>query len=146
LAAFIHASEFPDVPVKDASERARAINCWSSARIQREIKMRTFIFAIAAIVAATWAPDQAPAADRIPAFDIVRNCSAEVASAGIEKVADCAKDETDAKNELDKRWPQFGASNKQACVGESGIGGAQSYVELLTCLEMSSGEFLASRR
>ena len=108
--------------------------------------MRTFIFAVAAIVAASWAIDQAPAADRIPAFDIVQNCSAEVAAAGIEKVAGCTKDETDAKNDLDKRWPEFGASDKQACVGESSIGGAQSYVELLTCLEMFSGEFLASRR
>ena len=107
--------------------------------------MRNFIFAIAAIVGASWAIDQAPAADRIPAFDIVRNCSAEVAAAGIEKVADCTKDEADAKNELDKRWPQFGASNKQACVGESSIGDAQSYVELLTCLEMSSGAYLAGR-
>jgi hypothetical protein len=108
--------------------------------------MRTFIFAVAAIVAVSWAIDQTLAADQIPAFDIVRNCSAEVAAAGIEKVAGCAKDETDAKNELDKRWPEFGGSDRQACVGESGIGGAQSYVELLTCLEMSSGEFLASRR
>jgi hypothetical protein len=109
--------------------------------------MRTFIFAVAAIVAASWAIDQTLAADRIPAFDIARNCGAEVASAGIEKVAGCTKDETDAKNDLDKRWPEFGASDKQACVGESSIGGAQSYVELLTCLEMSSGEFLtASRR
>jgi hypothetical protein len=106
--------------------------------------MRNFIFAVAAIVAASWAIDQARAADRIPAFDIVRNCSAEVASSGTEKVADCTKDETDAKNELDKRWPRFGASDKQTCVGESSIGGTQSYVELLTCLEMSSGEFLAS--
>jgi uncharacterized protein YgiB involved in biofilm formation len=109
--------------------------------------MRTFTLAIAAIVVATWAwaTDQAPAADQIPAFDIVRNCSAEVASAGTE-AADCTKDETDAKNELDKRWPRFGTSDKQACVGESSIGGAQSYVELLTCLEMSSGEFLAASR
>jgi hypothetical protein len=107
--------------------------------------MRTFIFAVAAIVAASWAADQAAVADRIPAFDIVRNCSAEVVSAGIE-VASCTKDETDAKNELDKSWPQFGASDKQACVGESSIGSAQSYVELLTCLEMSSGEFLAASR
>ena len=104
--------------------------------------MRSFIFVAA--VAASWAIDQAPAADRIPAFDILRNCSAEVASAGTEKVADCTKDETDAKNELDKRWPQFGASNKQACVGESSIGAGQSYVELLTCLEMSSEVFSAS--
>jgi hypothetical protein len=106
--------------------------------------MRPFIFAVAAIVAAPWAADQAAAGGRIPAFDIVRNCSAEVATVGTEKVADCAKDETDAKNELDERWPQFGASNKRACVGESSIGAGQSYVELLTCLEMSSGEFLAS--
>jgi hypothetical protein len=68
-----------------------------------------------------------------------------VASVGTE-IADCTKDETDAKNELGKSWPQFGASDKQACVGESSIGGAQSYVELLTCLEMFSGEFLAGRR
>jgi hypothetical protein len=69
-----------------------------------------------------------------------------VAAAGTEKVAGCAKDETDAKNDLDKRWPEFDASDKRACVAESSIGDAQSYVELLTCLEMSSGEFLASRR
>ena len=106
--------------------------------------MRTSIFAVAAIVAASWAIDHARAADRIPAFDIVRNCNAEVASAGTEKIADCTKDETDAKNELDKSWPQFGASDKRTCVGESSTGGGQSYVELLTCLEMSSGEFLAS--
>jgi hypothetical protein len=106
--------------------------------------MRTFILPLAVICAAAWVTDQAVATDRIPAFDIVRNCSAEVATVGTEKVADCTKDETDAKNELDKRWPQFGASNKQACVGESSIGAGQSYVELLTCLEMSSGEFLAS--
>jgi len=108
--------------------------------------MRNFIFAVAAIVAATWASDQAAAGDRIPAFDIVRNCSAEVAGAGTKEIADCTKDETDAKNELDKSWPQFGASDKQACVEESSIGAGQSYVELLTCLEMSSGELLADRR
>src|SRR5262245_47795352 len=108
--------------------------------------MRTFIFAVAAIVAASWATDQAPAADRVPAFDIVRNCSAEVANVGTEKIPDCAKDEAEAKDELDKRWSQFGASDKKACVGESSVGGAQSYVELMTCLEMSSGEFLANRR
>jgi len=106
--------------------------------------MRSFIFAVAAIVAASSAIDQARAADQIPAFDIVRNCKAEVANAGTEKIPDCTKDETDAKNELDKGWHQFGAADKQTCVEESGIGGDQSYVELLTCLEMSSGGFFAS--
>jgi hypothetical protein len=125
---------------------ARAMN-WRTPHVSnREIKMRASLFAITAIVAASSAIDQARAADRIPAFDIVQNCNAEVANVGIEKIADCTKDETDAKNELEKRWPQFGASNKQTCVGESSIGDAQSYVELLTCIEMSSGEFLANRR
>jgi hypothetical protein len=113
----------------------------------RETEMRTIIFVVAAIVAASWAAiDQAKAADRIPAFDIAQNCTAEVESAGIEKVAGCTKDETDARNELDKRWSEFDASNKQSCIGESSVGAGQSYVELLTCLEMSSGEFLVSRR
>ena len=100
--------------------------------------MRTFFFAVAAIVSASYAFDQARAADRIPAFDIARNCNEEVAGAGT-KVASCTKDETDAKNELAQRWSKFGAAS--ACIGESSIGGGQSYVELLTCLEMSSGNF-----
>ena len=56
----------------------------------------------------------------------------------------CTKDETDAKNELAKRWSQFGASEKKFCDGESSTAGEQSYVELLTCLEMSSGQLSAS--
>jgi hypothetical protein len=143
LAAFIHGSEFPDVPVNDASERTRAMNCGVRHVFNGETKMRTFIFAVAAIAATSWAIAQAPAADRIPAFDIVRNCAAEVASVAGTETADCTKDEIDARNELDKRWPQFSASNKRTCVDESSIG-VQSYVELLTCLEMSSGEFTAS--
>jgi hypothetical protein len=103
--------------------------------------MRTF-FAAAAIVAASCAIDRAQAADGIPAFNVARNCSAEVASTGIGTGdASCTKDETDAKNELDKRWGKYGASDKHACVGESTTGGDQSYVELLTCLEMSTGQF-----
>ena len=103
--------------------------------------MRTVIFALATIVPASCVIDWAGAADRLPAFDIARNCRAEVASAGIEKVAGCTKDETDAKNELTKRWSQFDASAKKSCIGEADIGGDKSYVELLTCLEMATGQF-----
>src|SRR5215468_8853525 len=107
--------------------------------------MRTFIFALAVMVPASGAIDQARAADQLPAFEIVRNCSAEVTGIGSD-VASCTKDETDAKNELAKRWSHFAASDKKACVGESSTGGAQSYIELLTCLEMSTGQFAASGR
>ena len=103
--------------------------------------MRTFIFALAAIVPASCVINQAGAADRLPAFDIARNCNEETAGSGIDNgLRSCTKDETDAKNELEKRWSQFGASEKGFCVGESSTGGERSYVELLTCLEMSSGQ------
>ena len=100
--------------------------------------MRSFIFALAEIVSASCVIDQATAADRLPSFDIARNCSEEVAG-DLGSTAACLKDETDAKNELTKRWSEFRASDKKACLGESTTGGEQSYVELLTCLEMAAG-------
>ena len=106
--------------------------------------MRTFIFALAAILP-SFAIDQARA-DEPPAFDIARNCSSEaagaVAGAG---VASCTRDETEAKNQLAKRWSSFSASQKNDCVEESSIGGEKSYVELLTCLEMATGQFSTGR-
>ena len=107
--------------------------------------MRTFIFALATIVPCV--VDQAGATDRLPAFDVARNCNAETAGVAIGTgVESCTKDETDAKNELAKRWSQFGASEKKFCVGESSSGGAQSYVELLTCLEMATDELGRAQR
>jgi hypothetical protein len=101
--------------------------------------MRTFIFVLAAIVP-TCEIDRAWAADKIPAFDIVRNCKAEAVGSTFDDAgASCTRDETEAKNDLTKRWSQFGASQKKSCIGESSTGGDQSYVELLTCLEMGSG-------
>jgi hypothetical protein len=103
--------------------------------------MRTFIFALAAIVPAF----AAGAADELPAFDIARNCNEETAGAAIGGPASCTKDETDAKNQLAQRWSSYSASQKKQCVGESSIGGEKSYVELLTCLEMDTGQFSAGR-
>ena len=99
--------------------------------------MRAFIFALAAIVPA-FAIDWARAADEVPEFDIARNCKAETSGAAIEGPAHCTSDETEAKNQLAKRWSSYGASQKKECVGESTIGGEKSYVELLTCLEDST--------
>ena len=64
--------------------------------------MRSLIFAVGAIVFASFAIDQAGAADRLPAFDIARNCNEETGGSGIGGPAACTKDETDAKEELSK--------------------------------------------
>ena len=100
--------------------------------------MRTFIFALAAIVPA-FAIDRAGAADELPAFDIARNCKEETVGS-ITGPESCRKDETDAKNQLAKSWSSYSASQKKECVGESSIGGEKSYVELLTCLEMATDQ------
>jgi hypothetical protein len=107
-----------------------------------ERPMRILIFTLAALVP-SFAVDPAGSADKPPVFDIVRNCKAEAEGAAVEP---CKKGETDAKTELAKRWTQFGATNKKACIGESSTGGDQSYVELLTCLEMSTGQFKGSQQ
>jgi hypothetical protein len=71
--------------------------------------MRTFIFALAAILPASCVIDRAGAADGLPAFDIARNCNEETAGSGIGTgAASCTKDETDAKDELAKRWSHYG--------------------------------------
>jgi hypothetical protein len=100
--------------------------------------MRTFIFALAALVPAL-AIDRSEAADKLPAFDIAQNCKEETAGSGIGGPEACTNDETQAKNELTKRWSSFSASQRRECVGASSVGGEKSYVELLTCLEMSAG-------
>ena len=101
--------------------------------------MRTFIFALAAIVVPAVAIDRAMAADELPEFNITRNCNEEIGTAGIGEVKPCNNDEIEAKNQLAKRWSSYSASQKKDCVGESSVGGERSYVELLTCLEMATG-------
>ena len=87
--------------------------------------MRTFIFALAAIVPA-FAIDRAGAADELPAYDIARNCNEETAGVVVEGAASCRKDETDARDQLAKRWPSYSASTKKFCVGESSTGGDET--------------------
>jgi len=45
-------------------------------------------------------------------------------------------DETQARNQLQNEWKQFGLDAKKQCNEESTTDNIASYVELLTCLEM----------
>lgn len=78
---------------------------------------------------------------QLPGYDIQRNCSREASDSGNAQVtkAECVRDETDAKKQLEQQWSKLAASKaKSECLLESSIGGDQSYLELLTCLKMSS--------
>lgn len=94
---------------------------------------------IAVFVVALCSVARAESGSRLPQFDIARNCGAE--DAGVSKLDQtmtaCKQDETAARDQLSKQWPHFRADARRTCSEESSSGGAQSYVELQTCLELS---------
>jgi hypothetical protein len=50
----------------------------------------------------------------------------------------CMADEQEARGQLVREWGQIAAGDKTSCTQTvTDIAGAQSYVELLTCLEMA---------
>ena len=75
-------------------------------------------------------------ADGVPAFDTAPGCraAASVMPASFEA---CMKDEQDARSQLATQWEQFVASDRATCGQGEKMGGAPSYVELLTCLQMA---------
>jgi hypothetical protein len=102
--------------------------------------MRT-IFLFLALCFTVSAAFAAPRRHQLPSYDIQRNCSREASDSGNVQITkeECIRDETDAKKQLDQQWSKLAASKaKSECLLESGIGGDQSYLELLTCLKMSS--------
>jgi hypothetical protein len=74
--------------------------------------------------------------DAVPSFSIVSECRFEGESP--EVFDRCSKDEADARQRLEGEWAQFAPADKSTCIVESTIGGFASYVDLLTCLEMSN--------
>jgi hypothetical protein len=103
------------------------------------MRMRTLFLFLALYFTASAA--LAAPRHQLPSYDIERNCSREASDSGnVKQVkAECVRDENDAKKQLDQGWSRLAASKaKDQCLEESGIGGDQSYLELLTCLKMSS--------
>jgi hypothetical protein len=79
--------------------------------------------------------------DRLPRLDIEFACrSSEQAVSAVVSIASdsyksCLDDENDARNQLNKDWAEFPASDKAQCIQRKEY--LPSYVEWLTCLEMT---------
>ena len=76
----------------------------------------------------------------VPNLDVKTSCSdAQKFSTDDGKSAykGCMQDESNARNELAKRWGTFRPKDRQDCV-QQGITPSPSYVEVLTCLEMNT--------
>jgi hypothetical protein len=78
-------------------------------------------------------------ADRVPQFDVARNCKLDVAAtAGLsvdQSLKNCLRDEQRARQQLASQWSKFPAASRASCVADEDI--APSYVSLLTCLQMN---------
>ena len=79
------------------------------------------------------------AADGVPTLKVETSCKA----AGIEGMQtgrttdSCLNDEKAAREDLVKSWSSFSGDDKTHCLSLVSTGGGPSYVELLSCLEMS---------
>ena len=77
-----------------------------------------------------------PVSNTVPTFDTVKECRFEAGS--VVDFDGCSRDEAVALRQLKQAWTRFTGTERTTCVGETTIGGFGSYVELLTCLEMTS--------
>src|ERR1019366_8951929 len=81
------------------------------------------------------------AADPVPTFVTGPICrcagSAAVIVMGTRDTAACERDEINARTTLEKEWSQFTPLDKARCGRLVTQGGGQSYVDLLTCLELA---------
>ncbi len=75
----------------------------------------------------------------VPKLNVEPSCKAAgVAGMIVGRTADsCINDENAARDQLSKDWGSFSASDKSHCLSMVETGGGPSYVELLSCLEMS---------
>jgi hypothetical protein len=75
----------------------------------------------------------------VPAFNVAPSCQEARAFAGDNKnlaYQSCMKDENDARAELQRKWTHFKQQDRSDCAAQ-GATPMPSYVEILTCLEMS---------
>ena len=76
----------------------------------------------------------ASAEQRLPVFDVRPECRA---GASVMPVQKCLEDEQNARADLERKWSGFADADRGHCIREASAGGSPSYVDLLTCLELT---------
>jgi len=127
--------------VMNRARRAR-VDCCAEAALRR---LNIASFAILVVgAAAVVAQSFAALADEVPTFDLRKTCKADVlayqgTASDQASNTGCLRSEQEARTTLVSQWTQFSPASKRECVQLQGdAAGPQSYVELLTCLQMAS--------
>ena len=84
-----------------------------------------------------------PISDRVPELKVEALCKATsetdqaMGLALAQSFSDCMRDETAAQQQLGTIWSATAPSLRDSCEGEAVSAGAQSYVDMLTCIQMA---------
>ena len=84
-----------------------------------------------------------PVSDRIPKLDVEASCKGSVEAdkaMGLvlpQSFDKCMSDENSALQQLEPIWSSYSAPIQSRCQGEAVAAGIASYVDLLTCLQMT---------
>jgi hypothetical protein len=76
------------------------------------------------------------AADDLPTYNLSPSCRGETTTQAGDR--SCLSDEQRAHDTLLQQWSKFSAVDRANCLNVEEVGGAPSYVELLTCLQMAA--------
>ena len=82
---------------------------------------------------------QSAMADEVPNYDVRKSCKVDTqAYSASQSMTGCLADEQNAWATLVSQWTQFAPESRSRCTQMVGDpAGPQSYVELLTCLQMA---------
>jgi hypothetical protein len=84
-------------------------------------------------------PHVAGAQDAVPIYNVKPECQfTQSAIPAPENQKTCLQEEQAARDKLEQKWASYPSADRQECVSESSTGGSPSYVDLLTCLEMTA--------
>jgi hypothetical protein len=84
-----------------------------------------------------------PVGDKVPVINIEKTCKDSLAAdkeAGVnlgQPLENCMRDENDAKQQLNASWSAYPAPLRDRCEREATLLGEGSYVDLITCIQMS---------
>lgn len=84
-----------------------------------------------------------PVGDRVPKLNVEATCKAAVAAdkamglALPQSYEDCMRDENAAQQQLNSVWLSNSNDIRNQCEGEATAAGIDSYVDLLTCMQMA---------
>jgi hypothetical protein len=96
-----------------------------------------------AMVSQFGSPLVIPVGDRVPIINVEKTCKDSVAADKAAKLdlaqplENCMRDENAAKQQLDAAWSQYAAPVREQCEQEATLLGEGSYVDLLTCMQMT---------